>query len=198
MMLSAASLCLLMKTNSLYEYATDLAGQISNGTARAAGGGHVASASEQVLTRAKQTLGSLGDAIAILGMAQQEISLHRNVLIQSALLKDIASICQNEDLHVKTNCLVGMLKRPSDQPERLKSTATKAHPARAANVNTPSKDNCIAGLLWSKQHSIQRVSQPEGAGCETSNIPERVWETPEAVVAASQEDTVSPENLMDK
>ena len=198
MMLSAASSCLLMKTNSLYEYATDLAGQISNGTARAAGGGHVASASEQVLTRAKQTLGSLGDAIAILGMAQQEISLHRNVLIQSALLKDIASICQNEDLHVKTNCLVGMLKRPSNQPERLKSTATKVHPAQAASVTTPSKDNCIAGLLWSKQHSIQRVSQPEGAGCETSNIPERVWETPEAVVAASQEDTVSPENLMDK
>ena len=111
-MLSAASLCLLMKTNFLYEYATDLAGQISNGTARAAGSGHVASASKWVLTRAKQTLGSLGDAIAILGMAQQEISLHRNVLIQSALLKDIASICQNEDLHVKTNCLVGMLKRP--------------------------------------------------------------------------------------
>ena len=170
----------------------------SNGTTWPAGGGHVASASKLVLTRAKQTLGSLGDAIAILGMAQQEISLHRNVLIQSVLLKDIASICQNEDLHVKTNCLVGMLKRPSNQPERLKNTATKVHPAQVANATTPSKDNCIAGLLWSKQHSVQRVSQPEGAGCETSNIPERVWETPEAVVAASQEDTVSPENLMDK
>ena len=91
-----------------------------------------------------------------------------------------------------------MLKRPSNQPERLISTATKAHPAQVASATTPSKDNCIAGLLWSKQHSVQRVSQPEGAWCETSNIPERVWETPEAVVAASQEEAVSPENLMDE
>ena len=42
-----------------------------------AGGGHAARASEQALTRANQTLASLGDAIAILGMAQQEISLRR-------------------------------------------------------------------------------------------------------------------------
>ena len=50
-------------------------------TAHAAGGGHAASASEQALTRANQSLASLGDAIAVLGMAQQEISLRRNVLI---------------------------------------------------------------------------------------------------------------------
>ena len=74
-MLSAATSCLLVETNSLHEYATDLAGQISDGTAHAAGGGHAASASERALTRANQTLASLGDAIAILGMAQQEISL---------------------------------------------------------------------------------------------------------------------------
>ena len=34
-MLSAATLCLLVETNSLHEYATDLAGQISDGTAHA-------------------------------------------------------------------------------------------------------------------------------------------------------------------
>ena len=61
------------KTNSTHEYATDLAGQISDGTAHAAGGGHAASASKRALTRANQTLASSGDAIAILGMAQQEI-----------------------------------------------------------------------------------------------------------------------------
>ena len=82
-----------------------------------------------------------------------------------------------------------MLKRPSDQPERLISTATKAHPARAANATTPTKDNHTA-----KRHSVQRVSQPEGAGCEASNIPESVWETSEA----SQKEAVSPENLMDE
>ena len=49
-MLSAATSCLLVETNSLHEYATDLAGQISDGTA------HAASASERALTRANQTL----------------------------------------------------------------------------------------------------------------------------------------------
>ena len=91
-MLSAATSCLLVETNSPHEYATDLAGQISDGTAHVAGGGHAASASERALTRANQTLASLGDEIAILGMAQQEISLRRNVLIQSALPEDTASI----------------------------------------------------------------------------------------------------------
>ena len=68
------------------------------GTALAAGGGHTASASERALTRANQTLASLGDATAILGMAQQE-NLRRFIsfflsfffffffLIQSALRK---------------------------------------------------------------------------------------------------------------
>ena len=74
-MLSAATSCLLVETNSLHEYAADLAGQISDGTAHAAGGGHAASASERALARENQTLASLRDAIAILGMAQQEISL---------------------------------------------------------------------------------------------------------------------------
>ena len=100
-MLSAATSCLLVETNSLHEHATDLTGQISDGTEHAAGGGHAASASEWALTRANHTLATLGDAIAILGMAQQEISLHRKYLIWSALPKDIASICQNEDLPVK-------------------------------------------------------------------------------------------------
>ena len=54
-MLSAATSCLLVETNSLHEYATDLTGQISEGTAHAAGDGHVASASERALTRANQT-----------------------------------------------------------------------------------------------------------------------------------------------
>ena len=44
-MLSAATSCLLVETNSPHEYATDLAGQISDGTAHAAGGDHAASAS---------------------------------------------------------------------------------------------------------------------------------------------------------
>ena len=110
-MLSAATSGLLLETNSLHEYATDLAGQISDGTAHAAGGGHAASASERALTRANQTLASLGDAIATLGMAHQEISLRRNLLIQSALPKDIASICQNEDLPVKDKLFSGDVEK---------------------------------------------------------------------------------------
>ena len=187
-MLSAATSCLLVETNSVHEYATDLAGQIRDGTAHAAGSGHAASASERTLTRANQTLASLGDAIAILGMAHQEISLRRNFLIQSALPKDIASICQNEDLPVKDKPFSG------DVEKAIKS-------AREAQHERPTppplqKTTVRQAFFRSKRHSVQRVSQPEGAGCETSNIPERVWETPEAVVAASQEEAVSPENLM--
>ena len=66
-MLSAATSCLLVETNSLHKYATDLTGQINNGTAHAAVGSHAASASERALTRANYMLASLGDAIAILG-----------------------------------------------------------------------------------------------------------------------------------
>ena len=40
-MLSAATLCLLMESKSLHECATDLTGQISDGTAQTAGGSHV-------------------------------------------------------------------------------------------------------------------------------------------------------------
>ena len=76
-MLSAATSCLLMEAKSLHEYATDLTDQISDGTAQAAGSGHMASTSEWALTTVNQMLVSLGDTIAILGMAQQEISLCR-------------------------------------------------------------------------------------------------------------------------
>ena len=126
-MLSAATSCLLVETNSLYEYATDLAGQISDGTAHAAGVGHAASASERALTRANQTLASLGDAIAILGMAQQEISLRRKCLIKSELPKDIASICQNKNIAVKDKLFSGDVE--------IKS-AREAH--KHSNKSTPS------------------------------------------------------------
>ena len=128
-MLSAATSCLLVETNSLHEYATDLAGQISDGTAHAAGRGNAASASEQALTRENQTLASLGDAIAVLGMAQKEISLRRQFLIQSALPKDFASICQNEDLPVKDKLFSG------DVEKAIKSSR-EAH--KHSNKSTPS------------------------------------------------------------
>ena len=67
-MLSAATACLLVETNSLHEYATDLAGDLSKGRGHAVSGGRAASALERGLTRANQTLAALGDAIAILGM----------------------------------------------------------------------------------------------------------------------------------
>ena len=73
MMLSAATSRLLMETNSLHKYATDLTGQISDGTAQAAGGSHVTALQNGHWPQKNQTLMSLGDAIAILGMAQQEI-----------------------------------------------------------------------------------------------------------------------------
>ena len=202
-MLSAATSCLFVETNSLHEYAADLAGQISDGTAHAAGGGHAASASERALTRANQTLASLGDAIAIVGMAQQEISLRRNILIQSALLKYIASICQNEDLPVKDKLFSGDVEKAIKSAREANKHSNKSTPSTSSERHHPYKRQTYAGLFFffffrSKRHYVERVSQPEGAGCETSNIPEKVWETPEAVMPASQEEAVSPENLMDE
>ena len=55
-MLSAATSCLLMEAKSLHEYATDLTDQISDGTAQAAGSGHMASTSEWALTTVNQML----------------------------------------------------------------------------------------------------------------------------------------------
>ena len=188
-----------METNSLHEYATDLAGQINDGTrkAHAAGGGHVASASERALTRANQTLASLGDAIAILGMAQQEISLRRLFLIQSALPKDTASICQNEDLPVKDKLFSEDVEKAIKSAREAHKYSNKSTPSTSGQRHHPYKRQPYGRPFFffrSKRHSVQRVSQPEGLGFETSNIPERVWETPEAVVAASQEEAVSPEN----
>ena len=138
-MLSAATSCLLVETNSLHEYATDLAGQISDGTAHAAGGGHAASASERALTRANQTLASLGDAIAILGMAQQEISLCRNFLIQSALPKDIASICQNEDLPVKDKLFSGDVEKAIRSAREAHKHSNKCTPSTSGQRHHPYK-----------------------------------------------------------
>ena len=177
-MLSAATSCLLVETNSLYEYATDLAGQISDGTAHAAGVGHAASASERALTRANQTLASLGDAISTLGMAQQEISLRRKCLIKSELPKDIASICQNKDFAVKDKLFSGDVEKAIKSAREAHKHSNKSTSSTSGQRHHPYKRQPYGRPFFrSKRHSVQRVSQPEGAGCETSNIPERVWET---------------------
>ena len=49
-MLSAATACLLVETNSLHEYATDLAGDLSEDSRHAVGDGGAASALERGLT----------------------------------------------------------------------------------------------------------------------------------------------------
>ena len=200
-LLSAATSCLLVETNSLPEYAADLAGhQISDGTAHAAGGDHAASASERALTRANQTLASLGDAIAVLGMAQQEISLCRQFLIQSALPKDIASICQNEDLPVKDKLFSGDVGKATKSAREAHKHSNKSTPSTSGQRHHPYKRQPYGRPFLGQSGTPFKGchSRPEGAGCETSNIPERVWETPEAVVPASQEEAVSPENLINE
>ena len=119
------------------------------GTALAAGGGHTASASERALTRANQTLASLGDAIAILGMAQQE-NLRRFLFLSFFFFffffdsvsapKDIASIYQNEDLPVKDKLFSG------DVEKAIKS-AREAH--KYSNKSTPS-------MSGQRHHSYKR------------------------------------------
>ena len=86
-----------------------------------------------------------------------------------------------------------MLKRPSNQPQKRISTATKAHPAQAANATTPTKDNHMAGhfFLW-------RGTPFKGYHSQ------RRWGAKQATFQRGfgkhrrQEEAVSPENLMDE
>ena len=55
---------------------------------------------------ANETISSLGDVIALLGMASQEISMRRKYLLQSYLQKEVNLICSNENL-ASTNLLFG-------------------------------------------------------------------------------------------
>ena len=96
-------------------------------------------------------LTSLGDAIAILGMAQQEISLCRKLLIQSALSKDIASICQNEDLPVKDKLFSG------DVEKAIKS-AREAH--KHSNKNTPSSSGQRHNGSYKRQPFLGQSGTP--------------------------------------
>ena len=147
-MLSAATSCLLVETNSLHEYATDLAGQISDGTAHAAGGGHTASASERTLTRANQTLASLRDAIANLGMAQQEISFRRKYLIQSALPKDTAFIFQNQDLPVKDKLFSGDVEKAIKSAREAHKHSNKSTPSTSGQRHHPYKREPYGRLFF--------------------------------------------------
>ena len=199
-MLSAATSCLLVETNSLHEYATDLAGQISDGTAHAAGGGYAASDSEQALTRANQTLASLGDAIAVLGMAQQEISLRRQFLSQSAFPKDIASICQNEDLPVKDKLFSGDVEKASKSAREAHKHSNKSTPSTSGQRHHLYKRQPYgrpflgqSGTPFKGYHS-QRGRGAKQATFQRGFGKHRI----EAVVPASQEEAVSPENLINE
>ena len=47
---------------------------------------------------ANEMLASNGDVIALLGTAQQELSIRRRYHLQHALPKDVASLCSNENI----------------------------------------------------------------------------------------------------
>ena len=98
-----------------------------------------ASASQRALTRANQTLASLGDAISTLGMAQQEISLRRNLLIQSALPKDIVSICQKEDLPVKDKLFSGDVEKAIRSAREAHKHSNKSTPSTSGQRHHPYK-----------------------------------------------------------
>ena len=49
---------------------------------------------------ANDMLASSGDIIALLGMAEQELSIRRQYQLQHALPKDMASLCSNENIPI--------------------------------------------------------------------------------------------------
>ena len=132
-------------------------------------------------------------------MAQQEISLRRLFLIQSALPKDIASISQNEDLPVKEKLYSGDVEKSFKSAREAHKHSNKSTPNTSGQRHHPYKRQPYGRPFFLGQSGapFKRYHSQKGRGAKQATF-QRVWETPEAVVAASQEEAVSPENLMDE
>ena len=93
-MICAAATGVLSSMQKLHNSALPLAGRLSDPRDKAQ------------FDTANETIASLGDVIALLGMASQEISMLRKYQVQSCLPKEVNSLCSNENL-ASTNLLFG-------------------------------------------------------------------------------------------
>ena len=93
-MVCGAAAGILLSMQKLHNSALPLAGRLSDPRDKAQ------------FDTANETIASLGDVIALLGMASQEISMLRKYQVQSCLPKEVNSICSNENL-ASTNLLFG-------------------------------------------------------------------------------------------
>ena len=93
-MVCAATAGILSSMRKLNNSALPLAGRLSDPRDKAQ------------FDTANETIASLGDVIALLGMDSQEISMQRKYQLQSCLPKEVNSICLNENL-ASTNLLFG-------------------------------------------------------------------------------------------
>ena len=62
--------------------------------------GREQSNSSRFIEAANEMLASNGDVIALLGTAQQELSIRRQYQLQNTLPKDMASLCSNENIPI--------------------------------------------------------------------------------------------------
>ena len=87
------SMCILSSMQKLHNSALPLAGRLSDPRDKAQ------------FDTSNETIASLGDVVALLGMASQ-ISMRRKYQLQSCLPKEVNSLCSNENL-ASTNLLFG-------------------------------------------------------------------------------------------
>ena len=77
---------------------------------------------------ANETLASNSDVIALLGTAQQELSIRRRYQLQHALPKDTALLRSNENIPITDKLSVMMPIKQSKQQERLSKSRTISGP----------------------------------------------------------------------
>ena len=93
-MVCAATAGILSSMQKLHNSALPLAGRLSDPRDKAQ------------FDTANETVASLVDVIALLGMASQEVSMQRKYQLQSCIPKEVNLVCSNENL-ASTNLLFG-------------------------------------------------------------------------------------------
>ena len=89
---------------------------------------------------ANEMLASSGDIIALLGMAEQELSIRRQYQLQHALPKDMALLCSNENIPI-------IDKLFSDDANKAIKTVRQTSKSRTTTQAASGK-NTLARWLW--------------------------------------------------
>ena len=107
-------------------------------------------------------LASNGDVIALLGTAQQELSIRRRYQLQHALPKDMASLCSNENIQLLPSFLVMMPINNQNSKKNYHSGCQRPHPYKRGQ-NRPFLGQTPLPSPPPAVQSTGELQQPQGA-----------------------------------